>query len=107
MSDNELKDVHGTYLVKLVKTQCDRRDLDLWECSLRQSKAEDVMLSLRRSYQMTNTYEAADEDSGKAMREIDSTPMMRRLLKNLDNSELHQPKAIQMQQAHILNFKKH
>ena len=40
------------------------------------------------------------------MRELDSQPQVKRLLKNLDNSELHTREAVIEQQAHLINFKK-
>jgi len=40
-SDNELTDMHGLYIVALIKSQSERRDSELWLSSLRRQVAED------------------------------------------------------------------
>jgi len=93
LSDNDLKDQHGSTILKFLKVQAERRDKDLWELSLRQSQAESHLKKLVRSLNMVNTYE--DKFGRKDVdRELDSQPAMKRLLNNLDNSEMQTHKEV-------------
>lgn len=49
-----------------------------------------------------------DSKSGLSdcLKEVDSSPQVKRLLNNIDNSSMHTPQAVLDQQAHLLNFRK-
>lgn len=85
--------MHGIYILKFLKIQAERRDKDLWELSLRQNQAENHLKKLVKSLNMQTFYEdkygRLDVD-----REVDSQPQMKRLLNNLDNSEMHGHRAV-------------
>jgi hypothetical protein len=57
LSDNELKDKHGIFILKYIKIQAERRDNDLWELGLRQRRAEGHLQKLTKCYNMQNIYE--------------------------------------------------
>lgn len=39
-------------------------------------------------------------------RDLDSSPQVKRLLRNIDNAEMHTRHAVIEQQAHLINFKR-
>ena len=82
-SDNELTDMHGLYIVALLKSQSERRDSELWLSSLRKQVAEDHLQAMKN---MLNTQIQADLEAMTA-REINSTMKIKQLLSNLENHE--------------------
>ena len=82
-SDNELTDMHGLYIVALIKSQSERRDSELWLSSLRKQVAED---HLQQKKDILNFQIAADFEAMTA-REINSGLKIKHLLANLENHE--------------------
>ena len=75
-SDNELTDMHGLYIVALIKSQSERRDHEMWLDSLRRSVAEDY---LQAKKDQLNAYRAqmACEAEATTAREINSNQKIR------------------------------
>ena len=81
-ADNELNDMHGLYIVALIKSQSERRDHELWLSSLRRQVAED---HLQAKKEMLNEH-IADLEASTA-REINSNLKIKQMLANLENHE--------------------
>ena len=100
LSDNELNDKnHSHHINAFIKSQSERRDNELWTLSLRQQTAEE---HLKMRVDILNFHNVETT----TLKEIDSDKTIRRLLENLNNSELQTQHAILDQQAHLINFKR-
>ena len=88
-----------------VKKHAERRDYDLWEISLRMSEAErhlkQQQVVLNMSYINEDNYGIRDVE-----RDLDSSAQVKRLLKNIDNPDMHSRSLVLENQAHLINFKR-
>lgn len=89
-SDCNLTDAHGDVILAYIKKQAERRDNDLWEMSLRMAEAESHIKQQTRILNMSyiNESKSGFSDCDK---ELDSSPQVKRLLNNIDNSLMHTP----------------
>lgn len=67
LSDNSLTDDHGKIVCSFIRSKCEQRDLDLWAGTLRMYEPETLSKT----------------------RVVNSEKTIRKLLGNLDNSNLH------------------
>jgi len=80
-------------ILAYIKKQAERRDNDLWEMSLRMAEAES---HIKEQTRILNMSYINDSKSGLSdcLKEVDSSPQVKRLLNNIDNSSMHTPQAV-------------